>query len=312
MQLPAAPSRRRGWRHGEADEAAAPPLAQQEHEAPDGEADDALDAHADGGKQSAAAEEAASGFAGGGGADSDALAGTGDAPLARPTPIRPTAARLPPSKVVLSELGRPTAFFVRLPVPAPSTLARGAGTRRSGATAGGATDSDAVGGPGEAAAGRRAENDGAGAVAGWLAGLGLGRYAERCWVRDGTARRWVRPAGCRSVPPRAASYSASRRWKALLSSCPLSAVERRRGPGRSAASESTPAARVPAASSSFLPNPVPPVSDLVQAVAELREEDLLRLGVLPGHARRIVARAPSLLLAATGSRDATSPMAFSP
>ena len=39
----------------------------------------------------------------------------------------------------------------------------------------------------------------------------------------------------------------------------------------------------------------------MQAVTELREEDLLRLGVLPGHARRIVARAPSLLLAAAAS-----------
>ena len=39
----------------------------------------------------------------------------------------------------------------------------------------------------------------------------------------------------------------------------------------------------------------------MQAVAELREEDLLRLGALPGHARRIVARAPSLLLAAAAA-----------
>ena len=173
----------------------------------------------DTGNQSAAAGEAAGGFesAGGGGADSDALARTGDAPLARPTPIRPTAARLPPSTVVLGELGRPTAFSVRPPAPAPSTPARGTGTWPSGATAGGATDSETVGGPGAgrradndgarrhvastsargagatdsdavgglgaAAAGnsptgRRAESDGAGAVAGWLAGLGLGRYAE--------------------------------------------------------------------------------------------------------------------------------------
>ena len=50
---------------------------------------------------------------------------------------------------------------------------------------------------------------------------------RRCWGRDGTARRWVRPARCRLVPPRAAQCSASRRWKGLLFSCPLSAVERR-------------------------------------------------------------------------------------
>ena len=33
-------------------------------------------------------------------------------------------------------------------------------------------------------------------------------------------------------------------------------------------------------------------------MAALREEDLLRLGVLPGHARRILLRVPALLAAA--------------
>ena len=160
-------------------------------------------------------------------------------------PIRPAAARLPPSKVVLCELGRPTAFSARPPVPAPSTPARGAGTRPSGATApaaGGARDSDAVGGPcaadaGYTPTGRRAENDGAGAVAGWLAGLGLGRYTEALlgagWdcAEVGAARAPPQPR-----EPRAALCSAE---SELISSGrggsnPLSAVEirpPRRGQG---------------------------------------------------------------------------------
>ena len=169
-----------------------------------------LDFHTDGGNQSAAPGEAAGRFecAGCGGADSDALAGAVDAPLARPTPIRPATARL--STVILGELVRPTAFSIRPPVRAPtppSTPARGAGMRPSGATAGGATDSDAVGGRGAAAegnslTGRRAENDGAGAVAGWLAGLGLGRYAEAL-----LAAGWdcAEVGAARALPQRAAA-----------------------------------------------------------------------------------------------------------
>ena len=173
-----------------------------------------LDSHTDGGNQSAAAGEAAGEFggAGAGGADSDALAGAGIAPIARPTPIRPTAARLPPSTVVLGELGRPTAFSVLPPVPAPSTPARGAGlgTQPSGATAGGATDSDALGESCAAATGnyltsRRAEMNGAGTVTGWLVRLGLGRYAEALL---GAGWDCAEVGAARALPPHAAARRA--------------------------------------------------------------------------------------------------------
>ena len=222
----------------------------------------------DGGNQSAAAGEAAGGFEGAGGvrADSDALAGAGDAPLARPTPIRPAAARLPPSRVVLGELGRPTAFSVRPPVPASSTPARGAGTRPSGATAGGATDSDAVRGPCAAAAGnsptgRRAENDGAGPVAGWLAGLGLRRYAEALL---GAGWDCAEVGAARALPPRATARRsvfhkpAAEGATILLPSHCGRETPRLPGPGRRAASQSTSASPVLAARSSFLLNPAPP------------------------------------------------------
>ena len=68
---------------------------------------------------------------------------------------------------------------------------------------------------------------------GWR-GWACAATRRRCWGQDGTVQRWVRPARCRRVPPRAAPCSTSRRRKALLSSCPLIAVERRpgcRGPG---------------------------------------------------------------------------------
>ena len=54
----------------------------------------------------------------------------------------------------------------------------------------------------------------------------------------------------------------------------------------------TPPQRVPA-----------PESCERQAVAALREEDLLLLGVLPGHARRILLRVPTLLARSVGARD---------
>ena len=174
-----------------------------------------LDSHADGGNQSAAAGEAAGGFAcgGGGGADSDALAEAGDAPLARSTPIRPAAARLPPSTVVLSELGRRTAFSVRPPVPAPEPGAAALGNYPTGPLA---------------------ENDGAGAVAGWLAGLGLGRYAEAL-LGAGWDCAEVRAARANAATFRAPLHvqliAGGRRG-----SCPLSTAERRLGPALAGAS----------------------------------------------------------------------------
>ena len=124
---------------------------------------------------------------------------------------------------------------------------------RAGARAGGATDSDAVGGPGAAAAGksptgRRAESDGAGAVAGWLAGLGLGTYAEALL---GAGWDCAEVGAARALPPRAAARRSVSRKAAIGrrrcpppvapsvrgSSCPLSAVEGRPrpGPGRGGA-----------------------------------------------------------------------------
>ena len=120
--------------------------------------------------------------------DSDTLTGEGHAPLPRPTPIRPAAgaASLRLNKAVLAELGRPTAFSARPPVPAPNISTFGEIMLPGEATAGGATAPDALEGPGFAAIGaaedarmgRRAEDDGAATVVGWLTGMGLGRYAE--------------------------------------------------------------------------------------------------------------------------------------
>ena len=163
--------------------------------------------------------------------------------------------------------GPPPSLSVRqcLALPAPSTLARGAGMRRSGATAGGATDSNTIGGPSAAAAGRRAENDGAGAVAGWLAGLGLGRYAVAllgagwdCSEVGGCGHRAA--AACRRAPLRIPQTAGGRCYCPPALSVRSRDASARPWPERRAASESTSAARVPAVSSSFLPNPVPPVS----------------------------------------------------
>ena len=146
-------------------------------------------------------------------AHSDALAGAGNALFPHPTPILPAAAHLPPSTVVLSELGRRTAFSVRPPVPAPEPGAAALGNYPTGPLA---------------------ENDGAGAVAGWLAGLGLGRYAEAL-LGAGWDCAEVRAARANAATFRAPLHvqliAGGRRG-----SCPLSTVERRRGPALAGAS----------------------------------------------------------------------------